>query len=250
MKSILKIVFISILSISLTACGKKVCTIDGCEEEGVADETYEEIYCAKHLKNKKAFDASKAAYDNVNSAYKITEDMGEDIYEAWRCAIYDKKDVEKEGLSFLCKNMNLSEDEIAIGAVELLNKYDWDTMSESDKENLIKDIKDTFPYLFKQMDSQFSLCVGLVTSAYNARGDIENAQSYLDTAKTQMKDLSDKYSDYEHYPALKGYYTTTSSFFDFCQNPQGSFEQLKSTIENYRNDARDYNSDLDYIFVD
>ena len=65
-----------------------------------------------------------------------------------------------------------------------------------------------------------------------------------------MKELSESYSDYEHYPALKGYYTTTSSFFDFCQNPTGSFEQLKTTVEDYKTTARDFNADLDYIFED
>ena len=65
-----------------------------------------------------------------------------------------------------------------------------------------------------------------------------------------MKTLSEKYSDYEHYPALKGYYTTTDAFFDFCQNPSGSFEQVKTTINDYRNDCRSYNKDLNYIFED
>ena len=63
-----------------------------------------------------------------------------------------------------------------------------------------------------------------------------------------MKKLSEKYSDYEHYPNLKGYYTTTKSFFDFCQNPTGSFAQYKNMLNDYRNEACDYISVLDYIF--
>lgn len=70
----------------------------------------------------------------------------------------------------------------------------------------------------------------------------------MESAKTQMRALSEKYSDYEHYPNLKGYYTTTSSYFEFCQNPEGTFEQVQDTINDYRNKARDYKSDLDYIF--
>lgn len=81
----------------------------------------------------------------------------------------------------------------------------------------------------------------VVSGAYAANGE---------TAKAQMKNLSENYSDYEHYPNLKGFYTTTSSFFDFCQNPTGSFEQVKTTINDYRNKARGYISDLDYIFED
>lgn len=57
-------------------------------------------------------------------------------------------------------------------------------------------------------------------------------------------------SNYEHYSNLKGYYTTTNAFFEFCQNPTGSFAQVKDTINNYKNDARDYRNDLAYIFED
>ena len=88
----------------------------------------------------------------------------------------------------------------------------------------------------------------VVSKAYEANGKTDEAQKALNEAKAQMKELSEKYSDYEHYPNLKGYYTTTSSFFDFCQNPTGSFEQVKDTINDYKNEARDYISDLDYIF--
>ena len=88
----------------------------------------------------------------------------------------------------------------------------------------------------------------VVSNAYKVNGKVDEAKNALDEAKAQMKELSEKYSDYEHYPNLKGYYTTTSSFFDFCQNPTGSFEQVKDTINDYKNEARDYISDLDYIF--
>ena len=88
----------------------------------------------------------------------------------------------------------------------------------------------------------------IVANAYKANGKASEAETALEKAKEQMKTLSEKYSDYEHYPNLKGYYTTTSSFFNFCQNPTGSFEQVKTTINDYKNEARDYMSDLDYIF--
>ena len=105
--------------------------------------------------------------------------------------------------------------------------------------------------VFQMMKSNlFSFCVRVVNGAYKANGKEQYVQELLDSAKAQMKEMSEKFSDYEHYPALKGYYTTSSSFFDFCENPSGSFEQIKTTIEDYRSTARDYKSDLDYIFED
>lgn len=201
-------------------------------------------------KTKKAFEASKEAYQNVNAAYEITENFGSDIYEAWRLGIFDDEEIIDEGCSYLAKELHLSKDELEEGAaytIASLSGDDWETCTNEDKAKY----KEMVDYMFNLMeDNLFSWCVEVVSNAYIANGKVAEAQEYLDTAKEQMKDLSENYSDYEHYPALKGYYTTTSSFFSFCQNPTGSFEQLKTTVENYKTDARDFNADLDYIFED
>ena len=96
----------------------------------------------------------------------------------------------------------------------------------------------------------FSLCVRLINYAYTFNGEAEQARGALDEAKVLMKELSENYSDYEHYPNLKGYFTTTSSYFEFCENPDGSFDQYTETNNSYRNEIRDYTSDLDFIFED
>ena len=200
--------------------------------------------------DKKAFEASKAAYDNIDIAYEITEQFGSDIYEAWRLGIYDKDEILDDGAKHLATELSLSADEIRIGAayhVANLLGENWDEMTDDDKDVLISQADSFFEIM---EDDLFSFCVMCVAGAYAANGKVEEAQTALNAAKAQMKELSQEYSDYEHYPNLKGYYTTTSSFFDFCNNPPGSFEQVKDTVNDYKNDARDYISDLDYIFED
>ena len=200
--------------------------------------------------DKKAFEASKAAYDNVDVAYEITEQFGSDLYEAWRLGIYDDEEILEDGVAHLATELSLSEDELKEGVGYVMAEMtgeDWFEMSEEDKAT----ITENTDIIFGMMeDDLFSFCVMVVTGAYTANGKVEEAQNALNEAKAQMKELSANYSDYEHYPNLKGYYTTTSSFFDFCQNPTGSFEQVKDTINDYKNEARDYISDLDYIFED
>lgn len=220
MKKIISLLLVSVMCLSLAACG------------GGAN---------------KAFEASKAAYDNIDIAYEITEQFGSDIYEAWRLGIYDKDEILDDGATHLATELSLSADEIRAGAAYTIYQDEWDTMSEEEKEKLI-DKADLFFSVVK--DDLFSFCVMAVSNAYVVNGKVEEAQTALDTAKAQMKELSSEYSDYEHYPNLKGYFTTTSSFFDFCQNPTGSFEQVKETVNDYKNEARDYISDLDYIFED
>lgn len=220
MKKILSIVLVLTMCLSLCACGK----------------------------DKKAFEVSKVAYDNIDTAYEIIEQFGSDIYEAWRLGIYEKDEILKDGAKHLAADLSLSVDEIRTATayyVAGLLGNDWDTMPEEEK-NAIIDKADSF---FSVMDDGlFSFCVMVVISAYTLNGQIEEAQNALDAAKAQMKELSADYSDYEHYPNLKGFFTTTSSFFDFCQNPTGSFEQVKDTINKYKNEARDYINDLDFIF--
>lgn len=197
---------------------------------------------------KKEFEASKAAYDNITTAYKITEQLGSDLYEAWRMGIYDKDEILDNGVNHLARELSLSAEEIRAGVgftVANLLGDDWEKASDDDKAKYIAMADSAFELM---EDELFSFCVMCVKNAYTANGKVGEAQTALDAAKTQMKELSQKYSDYEHYPALKEYYTTTSSFFDFCKNPTGSFEQVKETINDYKNEARDYVSDLDYIF--
>ncbi len=206
--------------------------------------------CACGSGNKKAFEASKSAYDNIDIAYEITEQFGSDIYEAWRLGIYDDEELLKDGVAYLAKELSLSEDELKEGVGYVISEMageDWSEVSDEDKATITENTNIIFGIM---EDDLFSFCVNVVTGAYIANGKVEEAQNALNDAKAQMKELSEKYSDYEYYPNLKGYYTTTSSFFDFCQNPTGSFEQVKDTINDYKNEARDYISDLDYIFED
>lgn len=198
--------------------------------------------------NKKAFEVSKVAYDNVDIAYEITDNFGSDIYEAWRLGIYDDEEILDEGTAYLSGELSLSEDELKDGIVYVLLEIigsSWEDATDEEKTKLRSSADSCFT-LFE--DDLFSFCVMVVTGAYQANGKVTEAQNALEEAKTQMKELSEEYSDYEHYPNLKGYYTTTNSFFDFCLNPTGSFEQVKTTINDYRNEARDYMNDLDYIF--
>ena len=221
MKKLTAIVLVLVMCVSMTACGGG---------------------------NKKAFEASKAAYDNVDIAYEITEQFGSDLYEAWRLGIYDDDEILEDGVAYLATELSLSEDELKEGVgyvIAEMTGEDWSEMSDEDKATITENTDIIFGLM---EDNLFSFCVMVVTGAYTANGKVEEAQNALNAAKAQMKELSEKYSDYEHYPNLKGYYTTTSSFFDFCQNPTGSFEQVKDTINDYKNEARDYISDLDYIF--
>ena len=205
--------------------------------------------------SKRAFTVSKDAYDEITKAYEITNDFGVNVYEVWRQAIYEKNSVLEGGIEYLSEKLSLTKDELYEGAAYAMatggGSKDWNEIDDTEKDVYRAVVRSDDSGIFSFYDNNnflFSFCIKCVVGAYVTNGEIEEAQKALDNAKSLMKELSEKYSDYEHYPNLKGYYTTTKSFFDFCQSPTGSFNQLVDTMNNYRNAVRDYKADLDYIF--
>ena len=189
-----------------------------------------------------AFDIAKEAYAKIDIAYKITDKFGSDIYEAWRLGIYEKDEILNDGVGYLSSELSLSESEIIAGVALFL-------ADDGEEPESLTKTKANFYFKYLE-DNLFSFCLATVSSAYEANGTAAEAQNALNSAKDLMKKMSEKYSDYEHYPNLKEYYTTTKAFFAFCQEPTGSFEQVKITINDYRNEVRNYVNDLDYIFED
>lgn len=195
-----------------------------------------------------AFETSKIAFDNVDDAFKMTEVYGNDIYEAWRYGVFDVSSRGNIDVSEMTKNTTIDEDKFREAVAKTAYNGDWDKLNDLQKDREKDKVDKYLTDLGKTYDSAFSACIGGMLIAYNELGFTDKIQEALDVAKEQMKTLSQDYSDYEHYPALKGYFTTTSSYFEFCQNPTGSFDQVRTTIDDYRNKARDYRSDLGYIF--
>lgn len=229
MKKIIALLLVAALCFSLVACGSE----------------------------NKAFEASKLAYDTIDTAYEIASQYGEDIYKVWCLGIDEKKKILDYGIEYLSTELSLSEDELEAGVdyiVETFLPADWygltnDTDWLGGYSKCINAITQDTDNVFELVEENlFSFCVMLVQGAYIVNGQNEEAQIALDTAKEQMKELSEKYSDYEHYPNLKGYYVATSTFFEFCQNPACSLQEFKTTLNNYMEETRDYISNLDYIF--
>ena len=103
------------------------------------------------------------------------------------------------------------------------------------------------PYILKQ---EFTYAVIIVEQAYINNGTVQRLNDALANAKNELKTMTQEYSDYSEYPNLKSYYSEVSSYAEFAQNPNGSFEQLKTTIETYEREIRTYKSDMSFVFED
>ena len=245
--------FIMSCLLSLIGCGKTTCSIEDCKSDAVEDEFYGELYCAEHLANRKAYDISKEAYENISKAYTIVEQYGDDLYDGWYVGIFNTDELYEKGSRYLASELSLSEEDVAQGvAYALVDAFgwNWDEIDQETKEEYMTiDGSGTYFLAVSLLADIKTFCVECVNGAYEVTGKAEEALLALDEAKAIMKQISEEYEDYEHYPALKAYYTETSSFLDFCSNPTGSFDQLRETLNDYKNNARDLSSDLEYIFT-
>lgn len=189
-------------------------------------------------KSKEAFDNSKEAFEHITTAYISTNEFSQDIYEAWFLGVNKKYNYDSEyELSDFASEMHIDLKHIQQAIANLCNR---DTYSYSDR------LWESLPKRYN--DSYFSAWVSVISEAYKCSGSADKISEELTSAKDLMKSLSNKYSDYEHYPVLKEYFTNTLAFYDFCCNPEGSFEQVKETFNNYRNNARESFFDLNYVF--
>lgn len=192
---------------------------------------------------KKAFATSKEAYDKLTSAYQAVDTYASDIYNAWYGGIYDDDEL---SFSYMSRKTSLTVPELQEGLVYLILGDEYESTDEAKKDSYRNE--SMFDAMLSFYTQEFAFCTDLVNAAYEVSGKQGEIQTQLDESKTLLKSLSTDYSDYEHYPNLKNLYTTVNAFFEYCCDPTGSFEQSKTTINDYRNQARGYMNDLEFIF--
>ena len=248
-KKILALVLVGLLL--LTGCGKVKCSIGNCKNSAVEDEVYGKLYCEEHLADKRAFELSKQVFNQISEAYGIASDFSDDIYESWRMAIYNSDDILESGTAYLVKSLHISErdliDGLAYTVADLTGSTEYAEVAENGY-----DLYSEYSYAIFQLlkSSLFTVCVRVTTNAYILNGEAEKAENALSDATGLMKELNEKYPDYEYYTKLKELLTQVSALLDFCNNPIGSFEQVKVTINDYKNNIRDLTNDLNYIYAE
>lgn len=181
---------------------------------------------------------AKSAYDDLNSASEITYDWSNDIYQIWLLSSQSKT----ISIDKICNDIHgITKDELVEGLVEYIHSHatDW----TDDMEDDIKSDPDKYIQVAAMAFScrEFDVCIESVVCAYDKNGKSTQIQKYLDNAKECIKECKNK----DYYDTLKDYYSTLNSYYDFCKTPQGSLEQVKTTINDYNNKVRDLKSNLE-----
>ena len=204
-------------------CMVLVFSMIGCDSEAKAKAKAES-------REKAEFECGKKTYDDLVAASELCEDISYAVYGAWYFSIYEYDDYD----TLFRKNAAFSS---RVGI--------WDLEEFLKTSKGIDDERDWVLYL-----DDFNYSVDLVIEYLTANGEIAQLNTLLANAKSELKSMTQKYSDYTYYPALKQFYAQVVSYAEFITKPTGSFRELKSTIENYENEIRTYKADLAFVFED
>ena len=178
------------------------------------------------------YEAASVAYQDLIKAHELCVDVMDSVYGAWYFSIYEYDDYSgSTGFSKFCSKANISSTD-ALKAAETLLKMD-DISAYAAYGVLIED---------------FSWSILIVTQVYKINGIFDEIEECLANAKASLKSVTNEYSDYTGYSVLKSYYSEISAYYEFSQSPTGSFAQLKTTIDNYETNLRNYKNDLSFIF--
>lgn len=287
MKKVCSLILVFVLSLLLCACGKSEaaenaerlissigevslesknaldaaqCAFDALSEEDKKQvENYyilvegQAVY--KELEEQNALeeqsDLGKKTYESIKTAWEITERIGADIYNIWYGSIWTRDDLDAKGIQFFVDETELSEKEIIEGlaSYSFLADYGdegvtWEELPENNRQLY----RDHVVGLFAQYSPEWRTALLSTVFAYKLNGMAYAAQTELESAKSDLKALTEQYTDFEYTSPLRDFYTMTSSFFDFCMSPTGSFEQYKVLLSDYRKEAREHISNFAFVF--
>ena len=177
------------------------------------------------------FENSKVAYTKLNEAAAICNRAMSDIYEAWRWGIYEWDDKKTHDQN----------------ATALQRAIDIDLQKGVGEDSTPGSFIRLYSILY---DSEWQGCIDLVVASYYASGLYQETETLMSEAQQALKAVSESNADYQYYPMLKQYYAKVSAMFEFVKSPSGSFEQLKTTKNNYANDILNFQGDLSFVFAE
>lgn len=178
------------------------------------------------ISKKEVFNNAQQAYKDLNIVVDDCSEIMSSVYNAWYYGIYGKKNSVYEFSS----EAQLDSSEVR----KVLEKLTGSSANYNQDQYI--------------QQSDFSELVNVTILVYTNNGKIPSIDTKLNSVKNTLKEMADKYSDYEHYPKLKEYYSKASSYYTFIKLPTGSFNQLATTINDYKNNLRTYKEDLEFVF--
>lgn len=210
-----------------------------------AIESYDKIVAENAIKE------VKTIYESLSEVYDIVDQFGSDIYEAWRVGIHNKDKFKGSNLNgsleFLASNLFLNYDDVLEGACYSYSAMwgsDWNEKTDEEKQKSRDAIATGTLFYFNQ-NNIYVACVNCVRYGYLQNGTVDKVMGVIEDVNARLKEIDSNAVGVELKDSVVNLVSVTNAFFEYCQNPTGSFEQSKETINEYRNEARVHISYID-----
>ena len=152
-----------------------------------AREAYEAILAEQEaVKAEEVYANAKDAYLKLKAVATLCEKGMDDIYDVWHFGIYSAKD----SYSYFYE---LSQD-ISFTSTQLKEAAEKLGISES----------------LAKKDWQYGIYI--IQTAQTLRGDHDTISKNMETAQNVLQSLTEEYGDYTYYPRLKEYYSAIGSY--------------------------------------
>lgn len=199
--------------------------------------------CGGCKSDEKAFEIAKIAYGDLSIANEWIEYYAHDIYWAWDVGIHQ---TDQLSIAFLAKKTLLNEEQLMFGLSYLLLSDHWSEATEEEIRSCQTEKK--FSSLLKKYDNEFDLCIDLVVMSYRVNGVSYQIAQYLAAGKTSVKTLTEEYPDYQYTSDLKNLYNKLNSYFEYCEAPDGSYNEMKEITSAYNTAIKQLTEDLKFTF--
>lgn len=221
MKKILAVVLLFALSLSLCSCF--LFEDKDSESSGSGSLlSFVQAETAEHI--------AARAFFKIKNASQLCIDGMDDIYNIWRFGIYDADDYSSSTIFFA---MSL---ECSFTSSELEKAAEDAGVSASNC------VDGSF------LADEWQCCLWVLKQAIDNSGTHAEIDGLLSDAKDALKELKDKYPDYENYDTLKEYYTEVSTYAQFFESQECSFNQLTGLITDYETKIKTLCKELEFDY--
>lgn len=201
------------------------------------------------------YDDAEKTFSNLKTAYDQVNDLSEDVMIAWEIGINNIDSLKGKtskysyysyssssytydyvtGLKYFAEQIGVTNDEIYKGVA-------YSTYGEKYADyvnvNSVSEIAELYEDIFSKYSNNFSACIDIVISTYEANGKLAPIDASVIVCRTEMKELVEDYPDCVYLSDLKDYYVNMMAFYDYCKNPTGTYETALETVNAYRVNER------------
>ena len=213
-----------------TCKSPQTCKLCGLTTGSIGEHQFKDevcVYCNELSPMANEVNAGNDAYWSLKTAHELCVELMNSIYGAWYFAIYKADDYlnTQSCLEHFCSQTNLDYNEALTALNDVLDNMGISNPTGTEQLAALR---------------TFSIAVDIAVQTYINNGTYDVIDTNLSKAKTSLKSLTNTYDNDTGYSTLKSYYSEVAAYAEFCESPTGSFGQLKTTIDTYETNLRNY----------